>query len=178
MNLKTLLLLLTSLTCSVSYATSTNPPAAPAAAAVPSSTPQSDSNAPIAAMADLSFVNAWARPATSTAGKINNSAMYLVIKNDSGANYNLINVSSDIANKVELHQTFTDEKGISKMVKLDNLLIPTKTSVELKPGGAHIMLYDLKQSLKEGDEFKVYLFFDDTSMKTIKVKVANNAPTQ
>ncbi|MCC8368580.1 MAG: copper chaperone PCu(A)C [Rickettsia endosymbiont of Oxypoda opaca] len=177
MNLKTLLLLLTSLTCSVSYATSTNPPAAPAAAA-PSSGTQSDSNAPITAMTDLSFINPWARPAASMAGKINNSAMYLIIKNDSGANYNLINVSSDIANKVELHQTFTDEKGISKMVKLDNLVIPTKTSVELKPGGAHIMLYDLKQSLKEGDEFKVYLFFDDSSMKTIKVKVANNAPTQ
>lgn len=175
MNLKTLLLLLISLTCSVSYATSTNPPAATAA---PSSGTQPDSNAPITAMTDLSFINPWARPAASMAGKINNSAMYLIIKNDSDANYNLINVSSDIANKVELHQTFTDEKGISKMVKLDNLVIPTKTSVELKPGGAHIMLYDLKQSLKAGDEFKVYLFFDDTSMKTIKVKVANNAPTQ
>ncbi|MFY9590198.1 copper chaperone PCu(A)C [Rickettsia endosymbiont of Halotydeus destructor] len=174
MNLKTILLLLTTFTSSLSYADTNT-------SVTPTATPNDQSNSEastIPASTELSFVNVWARPASSTTGKVGNSAMYLVIQNDTDASYNLINASSDIANKVEIHQTFTDEKGVSKMVKVDKLLIPAKTSVELKPGGAHIMLNNLKQSLKIGDEFKVSLFFDNAPATTIKVKVSDSAPTQ
>lgn len=116
--------------------------------------------------------NAWARPSMSTnAGKRNNSAIYLEIVNNSNTDYNLVNVSSDVANRVELHRSFVDEKGVSKMVKLDKLVIPTKTSAILQPGGMHIMLLDLKTILKVGDKFDLFLYFDNNIQKVVQVEV-------
>ncbi|OZG32518.1 copper chaperone PCu(A)C [Rickettsia endosymbiont of Culicoides newsteadi] len=116
--------------------------------------------------------NAWARPSISTTiGKRNNSAIYLEIVNNSDTNYNLVNVSSEVANKVELHKSFVDEKGVSKMVQLDKLVIPAKTSAILQPGGMHIMLLDLKTTLKVGDKFDLLLYFDNNIKKVVQVEV-------
>ncbi|WP_341752402.1 MULTISPECIES: copper chaperone PCu(A)C [unclassified Candidatus Tisiphia] len=124
------------------------------------------------ATASIETLNAWARPSISTAiGKRNNSAIYLEIVNNSDTNYNLVNVSSDVANRVELHRSFVDEKGVSKMVKLDKLVIPTKTSAVLQPGGMHIMLLDLKTILKVGDKFDLFLYFDNNIQKIVQVEV-------
>ncbi len=127
---------------------------------------------PIEAATSIETLNAWARPSTSTiVGKRNNSAIYLEIVNNSDTDYNLVNVSSDVANKVELHKSFVDEKGVSKMVKLDKLVIPTKTSAVLQPGGMHIMLLDLKTILKVGDKFDLFLYFDNNIQKVVQVEV-------
>lgn len=116
--------------------------------------------------------NAWARPSIPTsAGKRNNSAIYLEIVNNSDTDYNLVNVSSEVANKTELHKSFVDEKGVSKMVKLDKLVIPIKTSAVLQPGGMHIMLLDLKTLLKVGDKFDLSLYFDNNIQKVVQIEV-------
>ncbi|MFU7500641.1 MAG: copper chaperone PCu(A)C [Candidatus Tisiphia sp.] len=120
--------------------------------------------------ASVTILNAWARP-SATVSKNNNSAIYFEIFNDSDLDYNLVNVSSDIANKVELHKSFVDEKGVSKMVKLDKLVIPAKSSAILQPGGMHIMLLDLKAILKVGDNFDLFLYFDNGLQKVVKVEV-------
>jgi copper(I)-binding protein len=126
----------------------------------------------IEAAASIEIRNAWARPSMSTsAGKRNNSAIYLEIVNNSNTDYNLVNVSSDVANRVELHKSFVDEKGVSKMVQLDKLVIPTKTSAVLQPGGMHIMLLDLKTILKVGDKFDLFLYFDNNIQKVVQVEV-------
>lgn len=121
--------------------------------------------------ASVTILNAWARP-SATVSKNNNSAIYFEIFNDSDLDYNLVNVSSDIANKVELHKSFVDERGVSKMVKLDKLVIPAKSSAILQPGGGmHIMLLDLKTILKVGDNFDLSLYFDNGLQKVVKVEV-------
>ncbi|UCM92944.1 copper chaperone PCu(A)C [Candidatus Tisiphia endosymbiont of Melanophora roralis] len=120
--------------------------------------------------ASVTILNAWARP-SATVSKNNNSAIYFEIFNDSDLDYNLVNVSSDIANKVELHKSFVDEKGVSKMVKLDKLVIPAKSSAILQPGGMHIMLLDLKAILKVGDNFDLFLYFDNGLQKVVQVEV-------
>ncbi|WP_341761369.1 copper chaperone PCu(A)C [Candidatus Tisiphia endosymbiont of Thecophora atra] len=129
-----------------------------------------EASAPTASTESIKILNAWARPST-TASKNNNSAIYFEIFNDSDLDYNLVNVSSDIANKVELHKSFVDEKGVSKMVKLDKLVIPAKSSAILQPGGMHIMLLDLKTILKVGDNFDLFLYFDNGLQKVVQVEV-------
>lgn len=119
-----------------------------------------------ASTASIRVLNAWARPSTT-----NNSAVYFEIFNDSNLDYNLVNVSSDIANKVELHESFVDEKGVSRMVKLDKLVIPAKSSAVLQPGGMHIMLLDIKTILKVGDHFDLSLYFDNGLQKVVQVEV-------
>lgn len=112
--------------------------------------------------------NAWARPSNS---KNNNSAVYLDIQNVSDVQYNLVNWNTDIANVTELHDSFIDEKGVSKMVKLDKLIIPAKTFAVLKPGSTHIMLLNLKRPLIIGDKFNLVLYFDNNVHKVIEVEV-------
>jgi copper(I)-binding protein len=125
-------------------------------------TPQSEA-------AFIQVLNAWARPSISSTN--NNSAIYFEIQNNSNKDYNLINVASDIANKVELHQSFIDEKGVAKMVKLDKLVIPATSSVTLQPGGIHIMLLDLKSKLKVGEKFSLSLYFDNGIQQNVEVEV-------
>ncbi|MFP3018513.1 MAG: copper chaperone PCu(A)C [Candidatus Tisiphia sp.] len=129
-----------------------------------------EASAPTASTESIKILNAWARP-SATASKNNNSAIYFEIFNDSDLDYNLVNVSSDIANKVELHKSFVDEKGVSKMVKLDKLVIPAKSSAILQPGGMHIMLLDLKTILKVADNFDLFLYFDNGLQKAVQVEV-------
>ncbi len=129
-----------------------------------------EASAPTALTASVTILNAWARP-SATVSKNNNSAIYFEIFNDSDLDYNLVNVSSDIANKVELHKSFVDEKGVSKMVRLDKLVIPAKSSAILQPGGMHIMLLDLRTILKVGDNFDLSLYFDNGLQKVVQVEV-------
>ena len=38
-----------------------------------------------------------------------------------------------------------------KMAPVKGIIVPAKGKVELKPGGLHVMLFELKKPLKEGD---------------------------
>ena len=120
----------------------------------------------------IEVVEAWARPSiTSKNSGNNNSAIYFELHNNSDIAYNLVKADSSVANKVELHKSFVDEKGISKMIKLDKLVIPAKGKVILKPGDLHIMLLDLKNTLKAGEKFDLFLYFDNDVQKIVKVEV-------
>lgn len=130
-----------------------------------------DKPLPAGPSSDLEFVKPWARPSMSAS---NNSAAYFTIKNNSDKEYILIGASAaDTANNVELHQSFVDEKGVSKMTNVDKMVIPSRAEVVLKPGGNHIMLFDLKRNLKTGDKFKLELKFDKSDPKTIEVEVSS-----
>lgn len=153
-----MIILVTSLSCSLSVCLANSSPI---------SIDQADSKS-AEQSEKLMLLNAWARPSTS---QNNNSAIYLEIKNDSNRQYNLVNWHADVANITELHDSFVNEKGISKMVKLDKLVIPPKTDTILKPGSTHIMLLKLKRPLNVGDKFNLILYFDDNTQETVEVEV-------
>ncbi|WP_347939433.1 copper chaperone PCu(A)C [Rickettsia oklahomensis] len=170
--LKTLLISFITLICLVSYADNQT-------VQNPNSTNSSyESINLLPAAVAVNFIQPWARPtAANVQGKVSNSAMYFTLVNSRSSSYNLVNISADIANKIELHQTITDESGVSKMVKVDYpFLISGDINVDFKPGGMHIMLYDLKGPLNVGSSFKITFFFDDNTRKTVDVKVANDNP--
>lgn len=83
----------------------------------------------------------------------NNSAAYMKIRNTSNKDIKIIGASASIiANNVELHKSYVDEKGVSRMVSLDLIVVPANTEIELEPGSLHIMLCDLKKNLNPGDK--------------------------
>ena len=53
--------------------------------------------------------------------------------------------------------------GVMRMRAIDSLALPAGKTVELKPGGYHLMLLDLAQPLKEGDSVPVVLTFADAA---------------
>ena len=127
------------------------------------------STASVKPIDQIEIIGPWARASLSPN---NNSAAYLSIKNTSDTQFTLIGAGAmKIANNVELHQSYVDEKGISKMTAIDKIIIPANSEITLKPAGMHIMLLDLKRALKAGDKFKLDLKFQGVGTKTVDVEV-------
>jgi periplasmic copper chaperone A len=87
------------------------------------------------------------------------AAGYMTIRNKSASPERLVVGSSPAAARVETHVSIKDGE-ILRMRQVKGYDIPAKGTLELKPGGAHLMLVDIKQPLKEGDEVPVTLKFE------------------
>jgi copper(I)-binding protein len=109
----------------------------------------------IPAWAQIEIENPWSR-ATTPGAKI--AAGYVVIRNKSSVPDRLIGASSPLAARVETHVT-TKDGEIMRMRPVKGYDIPANGSFELKPGGAHLMLVDIKQPFKEGDRIPATLRF-------------------
>ncbi len=105
----------------------------------------------------LVITQAWSR---ATPGGAKVAGGYLTIQNMGSAPDRLIGGSADIAGKVEVHEMAMNN-GVMTMRPLDNGLViePGKT-VKLAPGGYHLMLFDLKGPLKQGDKVPLMLEFE------------------
>ena len=123
--------------------------------------------------ADVEIDGAYAR---ASIPNVPNSAAFFVIKNNSDKNIAITSANSDIAEKNELH-THIKENQMMKMMKIEKLVVPAKSSLELKSGGDHVMLIGLKKELKAGDEISLELSFSDGDKKKIKVPVKDLAST-
>lgn len=108
---------------------------------------------------------AWARPASE--GRV--SAAYFTIKNNSSIVDTLLSVSSDIAGLVEIHESFEQEGGMMGMRDAGSLEILAGQTVNLEPGGFHVMLIQLNKQLNEGDEFDLTLHFAQQGDQTISI---------
>lgn len=119
----------------------------------------------------LIVTEAWARmPAEPN----NNSAIYMTINNPTKAQMTIMGASAAmVANNVELHNSFVDERGVSRMVAMDKIVVPAETSITLAPGGMHIMLFDLKKKFMEGDKFEVTLKLENAAPIISQVTVMN-----
>lgn len=115
----------------------------------------------------LNVKNVWAKP---TLGERNISAIYMEIENNTEETEYLESVECDKAESTELHKTVT-EKDVSSMIAISKLAIPSKKTVEMKPGGIHIMLMGLKEKLNVGDEFTIKLHFANKGTVEQKVNV-------
>ena len=123
--------------------------------------------------ADVKIEGAYAR---ASIPNMPNSAAFFVIKNNSDKDIAITGANSDIAEKNELH-THIKENKMMKMMKIEKLVVPAKSSLELKSGGDHVMLMGLKKELKVGDEINLELSFSDGDKKSIKVPVKDLAST-
>ena len=123
--------------------------------------------------ADIEIDGAYAR---ASIPNVPNSAAFFVIKNNSDKDIAITSANSDIAEKNELH-THIKENKMMKMIKIEKLVVPAKSSLELKSGSDHIMLMGLKKELKVGDEINLELSFSDGDKKSIKVPVKDLAST-
>ncbi len=103
------------------------------------------------------------------------SAAYLTITNNGTEAVSLIGAETSIANAVELHETTVDANDIARMDRVMEINIPAGESVNLSPGGLHIMLIDLNDHLHEGETITLMLVFADGTEITVDVPVAETA---
>lgn len=75
------------------------------------------------------------------------------------ADARLIEAQSPVAGRVEIH-TMEMSGNVMKMREAAGVDLPAGKTVELKPGGTHLMLLDLKRPLKPGEKVPVILFIE------------------
>ncbi|GLR73335.1 copper chaperone PCu(A)C [Aliivibrio sifiae] len=119
------------------------------------------------AQSELVIENPYAR---ATPPNAVNSAIFMTIKNTGNEDRTLISASTSIAKKVELH-TVVKTDGMMKMREVDTIDIPKNKDVMLKPGGLHIMLFELTQPLKEEEFIDVTLNFKNGDKEQFKAPV-------
>jgi copper(I)-binding protein len=107
--------------------------------------------------------DAWARRAPmmdgdSKAGS-GNGAVYAVLVNGGTQPDALVGAASDAAAAVEIHESYRD-MGMMMMRPVRKIDVPAGKKVEMKPGGFHIMLVNLKRELKAGQVVSLTLQFD------------------
>ena len=88
----------------------------------------------------------------------------------SGPPDRLLSASSPIADTVELHGS-TNDAGVMRMRPVPSLALPSGQSVELKPGGLHLMMMGLKRPLTPGSSFPLTLTFEHSPPITAMVTV-------
>jgi hypothetical protein len=125
------------------------------------------------AAAQVTVADAWVR-GTVTGQKATGAFMQLKSATDTA----LVAAASPVAGVVEIHEMKMDA-GVMKMSALTSLAVPAGKTTDLKPGGYHVMLMELKQQLKEGETVPVTLTFEDQSGKrqTVEVKAPVRALT-
>ncbi|WP_310384220.1 copper chaperone PCu(A)C [Roseateles sp.] len=118
------------------------------------------------ASAQVEISEPWVR-ATVAQQKATGAFLQLKAKTDS----RLVEVRSSVAGVVEVHE-MAMEGDVMKMRAVDSLALPAGKTVELKPGGYHVMLMALKAPIKAGDSVPLTLVFEGTDKKrqTVEIK--------
>lgn len=83
----------------------------------------------------------------------------------------LLGAQSPAAAVVEIHE-MTMENDVMRMRAIEALDLPAGKTVELKPGGYHVMLIDLKAQAKEGDTIPVTLIVENKDGQRESIEVA------
>lgn len=127
------------------------------------------------AQADVTVSDPWVR-GTVPAQRATGAFMRLQADQD----LRLVAASSPVAGVAEIHEMVMQD-NVMKMRRVDGIALGKGKPLELKPGGYHVMLMDLKQQVKVGDEVPLTLTIEnkDGSRATIELKAAArplNAP--
>lgn len=107
----------------------------------------------------LSVTDPWAKAADSGM-----TAAFGTLVNHGGTDILITSASSTAAAKVELHEMAADGSGQMVMrPKEGGFVVPAGGTLELMPGGLHLMLIGLSGPVKPGDDVPVTLSARDGS---------------
>lgn len=125
------------------------------------------------ANSSLLIESAWARPNPAV---VPNSAAYLKIANTGTVADRLLEVSSDVAARVELHETRMESGMMTMRPMTGGIAIAPGATLVLAPHGLHVMLIGLRAPLEAGQAFPLALRFEQAGEVTVTVTVRESAP--
>jgi hypothetical protein len=118
-----------------------------------------------AAFAQVTVSDPWIRatvPAQKTAGA------FMQLRSPKATR--LVDVQTPVAGRAEVHQMAMEGQTM-RMQKVDGIDLPAGQTVNLASGGYHVMLFDLKQQLKDGEQVPLTLTFVGADKKRENVTV-------
>lgn len=123
---------------------------------------------------DLHIVHPWSR-ATPAGAKV--AGGFMKITNTGKTADRLIGGSAELANLFEVHEMAMNN-GVMQMRALDKgLEIKPGETVELKPGGYHVMFIDIKKPFEEGQKIKGFLTFERAGKVEVEFKIEPRGAT-
>lgn len=118
---------------------------------------------------DVVVKDPWVR-APGAAQK--NAAAFMMIENHGRTAHKVVSVTTAVAETAELHEMKTDPSTkMMSMSPVKDITVPVGGAAELKPGGFHIMMFNLKSPLKAGDVVNLTLKLDDGSTLPVAATV-------
>lgn len=100
-------------------------------------------------------------------------SVFLKVRNTGGRDV-LVGAAVAVPNTViELH----DVKD-GRMVRVDKIVIPSRETMELKPGGHHIMIYNMPRTVQEGSELTLLLRFERSGEKKVLIRFEKELETR
>lgn len=114
---------------------------------------------------------AWARQSMGMDLAV---AVYLTLTNETGSADALVGAASPAAATIEVHETNADASGQMAMHPVEKIALPVGGTVELKPGGYHVMLIGLTGELMAGDKVEVTLQFETAPDLIVTAEVRAN----
>lgn len=111
----------------------------------------------------LGVFDAWIRAAPPGVDMV---AGYATLKNTSDEPIVILTVQSDVYRMASLHQTVIQE-GVSRMRELHRLKIAPGETLQLAPGGMHLMLMQPRHDVAVGEKVAVrFMLLDGTRVET------------
>jgi periplasmic copper chaperone A len=114
---------------------------------------------------EVAVSHAWVR---ATVPGQRATGAFMELTSSSGAV--LLAAASPVAEVVELHEMLM-EGSTMRMRALARLELPAGRKVELRPGGYHVMLMDLRRTLKPGETVPITLTLEGTGARRTSIEV-------
>jgi periplasmic copper chaperone A len=110
--------------------------------------------------------------ARSTMPNAPTGAIFMVMHNHGTVDCHLVDVQSDIAQRVELHTHRETAQGVMQMIQIEGgIPLPAGGEHVLARGGDHVMLLGLTRTLEQGATLPLTLVFADGAEVAIEVPV-------
>lgn len=85
---------------------------------------------------------------------------FLIVENKGGQDDRLVSVTTPRTDNTEIHEMAVVDDVMKMRALPDGLVIPAGETVELKPGGYHLMFMAVPEPFKEGEMVPVVLNFE------------------
>ena len=102
-------------------------------------------------------------------------AAYMQLRNTGNSTVVLTKIESLDFERVELHQSVMDD-GMASMRHLENYKFHENHTLEMTPGGYHLMLFKPKRRLQEGDTSELRFSFNNGEQLAISAPVRKHTP--
>ncbi len=97
-------------------------------------------------------------------------AGYMTIHNPQTKTVSIVSLRSDAFASIEIHQTI-EQDGMMRMDQMSSLKIESNSSVQLAPGGLHLMMMNPSEPTQPGDLLEIVIILDDGSEQRVEMQV-------
>ena len=119
------------------------------------------------ALAELEISNPWIK---NLPPSVPVRAGYMTLHNPGSRAVSIVSLSSDAFGSIEIHRTIAQD-GMMRMERVATLTMEPDSTVQLVPGGLHLMMINPVEPTRIGDRLEILILFDDGSEQKLEMWV-------